>query len=83
MGYKKTLQQILKEPPPKELLYDEVCILLERLGYVEHENGSSHVVFRKAGCYSICLPRAGGSVVKQCYLRKIAEIIKNETEEPQ
>jgi len=73
MGYKEILGQLMEDPLPKEMSFDDVRLVLERHGYTLAENGSSHAVFRKKGCGSLTIPRRHGQSVKKVYLKKIRE----------
>ena len=48
MGTKKTLQQILSGTSDASIRFDDLCSVLESLGFAKRTRGSHHI-FRKAG----------------------------------
>lgn len=57
--------------------YDDLCVMLKRLGYEAHNSGSSHTIFRKAGCDLINIQNAGGKA-KAYQVRQIRAHLENQ-----
>ena len=59
MGAEKTLGRLLSGTADATIRFDDLCLLLERLGFEKRVRGSHHL-FRKAGVEEkINLQRAG------------------------
>jgi hypothetical protein len=61
MGAEKTLRRVLSGTADAAIRFDDLCGLLERLGFEKRVSGSHHV-FRKSGVETmINLQRDGGN----------------------
>ena len=61
-----------------DIRFEEIKKVLESFGYVmkQPKSGSSHYIFRKAGCSNICIPKH--HIIKKVYVLKVKEIIEKE-----
>lgn len=75
MGFRKIVKQLMKDPLPTEMPYEDVELVLTRCGYSLKENGSSHELFRKKGHMPLSVPKSSGQTVKQCYLDAVAKAV--------
>ena len=60
----------------KDLRFDELRKVLESYGY--KMNGSSHYIFRKAGCQPITIPKH--EPIKKVYVEMVKQIVESEVE---
>ena len=70
--WKKTLAKVMNGNADANLRYDDLCNLLNRLGYISRQHGGSHRVFRMAGRDLINLQNAGGKA-KSYQVRQVRE----------
>lgn len=61
---------------PKNIDFEDIRKLLEDAGYVCHNGGSSHYVFRKVGMPHITIPFA--KPIKAIYVKQVLEILENQ-----
>ena len=64
----------------KDLRFDELRKVLESYGYKMNapRSGSSHYIFRKAGCQSIAIPKH--EPIKKVYVEMVKQIVESEVE---
>ena len=63
----------------KDLRFDELRKVLESYGYQmsNPRGGSSHYVFRKAGCCPITIPKH--EPIKKVYVEMVRQVVESET----
>jgi hypothetical protein len=72
MGYwKKTLERLMTGQSDANIRHDEMCQLLNRLGYISKQSGR-HNIFRKPGFDLINLQNSGGKA-KSYQVRQVRE----------
>lgn len=77
MSAAKTLRQVLSGTSDASIRFDDVCVLLESLGFDKRVRGSHHL-FRKTGVEErINLQRDGGQAKPYQIKQVRAMIIKN------
>lgn len=64
----------------KDLRFDELRKVLESYGYKMNapRSGSSHYIFRKAGCQPITIPKH--ELIKKVYVEMVKQIVESEVE---
>ena len=64
----------------KDMRFSELKKVLEKYGYAMHvpKGGSSHVTFRKKGCFPITIPKH--EPIKKVYVEKVKRVIESEGE---
>ena len=64
----------------KDLRFDELRKVLESYGYEMNapRSGSSHYIFRKAGCCPITIPKH--EPVKKVYVEMVRQVVESEEE---
>lgn len=64
----------------KELRFDELRKVLESYGYQMYapRSGSSHYIFRKAGCRPITIPKH--EPIKKVYVELVKQVVESEAE---
>ena len=72
----KLIQKLLASPP--EVRFEEVCTLLEGLGFHEARSKGSHHIFRDELGRQLTIPKTGGQKVKRPYIQKIVELLNLE-----
>ena len=65
----------------KDLRFEELRRVLESYGYMMNapRSGSSHCIFRKAGCSPITIPKH--EPVKKVYIEMVRRIVESEAED--
>jgi predicted RNA binding protein YcfA (HicA-like mRNA interferase family) len=58
---------------PKDVPFEDIKKLLERYGYICHNSGGSHFVFRKEFCETIVIPYH--KPIKAIYIKHVLEIL--------
>ena len=66
---------------PKDMRFDEVKKVLINYGYKmeQPKGGSSHYIFRKAGCETITIPKHDS--VKWVYVKMVKEVVEGTSDE--
>lgn len=72
MSKKDKLIKAMKNNP-KNILFEDIKKLLEDYGYVCHNSGGSHFVFRKENTVSIVIPYH--KPIKAIYVKHVLEIL--------
>ena len=74
--WEKLLSRILSLQ--KSIRFDELCKVLESYGYRMSvpKGGSSHYVFRKAGCQPITIPKH--EPIKKVYVEMVRQVVESE-----
>lgn len=74
--WEKLLSRILSLQ--KNIRFDELCKVLESYGYrmSAPKGGSSHYVFRKAGCQPITIPKH--EPIKKVYVEMVRQVVESE-----
>lgn len=64
----------------KDIRFDELRKVLESYGYKMNapRSGSSHYIFRKAGCQPITIPKH--EPIKKVYVEMVKQIVESEVE---
>jgi hypothetical protein len=70
--WKKTLTKVMSGRADSNIRYDDLCLLLRRLGYTPSQAGGSHRVFRFEGRDFINLQDAGG-MAKSYQVRQVRD----------
>ena len=74
MGAEKTLERVLSGTADAAIRFDELCQLLERLGFEKRVRGSHHL-FRKTGVEErVNLQRAGANA-KPYQVKQVRSVI--------
>ena len=73
-NWEKTLAQVLEGQSDANVRHDDLCHLLERLGFTKRQSGS-HGIFKKPGTELINLQNAGGKA-KAYQVRQVRETLK-------
>jgi hypothetical protein len=76
-NWKKTLEKLMTGQSDANIEYKDLCILLNRLGYVSKHSGS-HNIFRKSGFDLINLQESGGKA-KPYQVRQVRDQLKAQT----
>ena len=71
-NWKKTLTNVMSGRADANIRYDDLCLLLCRLGYTPSQTGGSHRVFRFEGRDFINLQGAGG-MAKSYQVRQVRD----------
>ena len=71
-NWKKTLAKVMSGTADANIRYDDLCLLLSRLGYTASQRGGSHRVFRFVGRDFINLQAAGG-MAKSYQVRQVRD----------
>jgi hypothetical protein len=72
--YEKLLFQILRGTSDTNILFDDLCNLLKRLGFEERIRGSHHV-FRKEGVLDKINLQRDGNKAKAYQVRQVRKVI--------
>ncbi len=72
MSQKVKLLKAMKNNP-KDVPFEDIKKLLESYGYVCHNSGGSHFVFRKEFCEHIVIPYH--KPIKAIYVKHVLEIL--------
>ena len=75
-NWKKTLERLMTGQSDANIRHDEMCQLLNRLGYISKQSGS-HNIFRKPGFDLINLQNSGGKA-KSYQVRQVREQLKKQ-----
>lgn len=67
----KAIQRIINNP--KNVSFENLDKILRGIGYESRNNGSSHFVYSKAGCFPITIPKH--KPVKEIYVKKVIELL--------
>jgi predicted RNA binding protein YcfA (HicA-like mRNA interferase family) len=73
--YEKVLQRILKGDADANISFDDLCYLLERLGFEKGGGKGSHRNYRMKGVREILTLQPQGNKAKQYQVRLVREII--------
>lgn len=75
----KLIAEILSKSP--NLRFEELYKVLIKIGYTasQPKGGSSHYIFRKAGCVSITIPKH--TPLKRVYIELVADAVRAYFEE--
>jgi hypothetical protein len=76
-NWRKTLEKLMMGQSDANIDFDNLCSLLNRLGYARKQNGS-HNMFRKPGFDLINLQNSGGKA-KPYQVRQIRDQLKTQT----
>lgn len=70
----KLIDAILEKD--KNLRFDDLCKVLERIGYQKEQprSGSSHFTFRKKGCYPITIPKQ--QPMRRVYIEAVSNAVR-------
>ena len=71
----KILEKVMSGNSDANIRFDDVCILLSRLGFTVRKRGS-HVIFQKGAAYINLQDRQG--MVKEYQVRQIRETLQKE-----
>ena len=74
MGTKKTLQQILSGTSDASIRFDDLCSVLETLGFAKRTKGSHHI-FRKAGVEEKINLQRDGNNAKPYQVKQVRAIV--------
>ncbi len=74
-SWKKTLAKVMGGTADANIRYNDLCVLLSRLGYTASQGGGSHRVFRLQGRDLINLQDAGG-MAKSYQVRQVRDQLK-------
>jgi predicted RNA binding protein YcfA (HicA-like mRNA interferase family) len=74
-NWQKTLEQVLDGNRDANIRFNDLCHLLERLGFTARQAGGSHCIFKKPNTDLINLQNAGGKA-KAYQVRQVREILK-------
>jgi len=72
--YEKLLLQILRGSSDRNISFDDLCKLLENLGFEKHIRGSHHV-FSKEGVEELINLQRVGDKAKAYQVRQVRQII--------
>jgi len=72
--YEKQLQQVLRGTSDTNILFNDLCQLLLRLGFEERVRGSHHV-FRKAGVEARINLQKDGDKAKAYQVRQVRDVL--------
>ncbi len=76
-NWKKTLEKLMMGQSDANIECEDLCNLLNRLGYISKQSGS-HNIFRKPGYDLINLQNSGGKA-KPYQVRQVRDQLKNQT----
>jgi hypothetical protein len=76
-NWKKTLEKLMAGQSDANIDYEDLCNLLNRLGYISKQSGS-HNIFRKPGLDLINLQNSGGKA-KPYQVRQVRDQLKTQT----
>lgn len=71
----KTFEKVMSGEADANIPYDDLCSLLERLGFVSRQRGSSHRTF-KFGAAFVNLQRGSAGKAKPYQVRQVREGLK-------
>jgi predicted RNA binding protein YcfA (HicA-like mRNA interferase family) len=74
VGAEKTLSRLLGGKADSAIRFDELCLLLERLGFEKRVRGSHHV-FRRVGVEEMINLQRDGSTAKPYQVRQVRAVI--------
>ena len=72
--FEKVLHRVLSEKSDANIHFDDLCLLLKRLGFEERIHGSHHN-FRREGVQKILTLQPHGNKAKTYQVRQVREII--------
>jgi hypothetical protein len=74
--YAKLLDRLLGGSSDRSFRFDDLCILLERLGFAEHRRPGSHRIFTREDIAEILnlQPRRGGEA-KSYQVRQVRDVV--------
>ena len=72
--FEKVLERVLSGESDANIAFDDLCYLLERLGFKEHISGGHHN-FRRGGVREIVTIQPQGNKAKRYQVRQVREII--------
>jgi predicted RNA binding protein YcfA (HicA-like mRNA interferase family) len=73
--YEKVLQRVLSGKADANIPFDDLCYLLERLGFEEGGGKGSHRNYRRGGVREILTLQPQGNKAKRYQVRQVREII--------
>lgn len=73
--YEKVLQRVLSGEADANISFDDLCYLLERLGFAEGSGKGSHRNYRMKGVREILTLQPQGNKAKRYQVRQVREII--------
>jgi len=71
----KTLQRLLSGKSDAALRFDDLCVLLERLGFEKRVRGSHHL-FRKSGVEEMINLQRDGKTAKPYQVKQVRAVIR-------
>ena len=74
MGAEKTLRRLLSGTADTAIRFDELCLLLESLGFEKRVRGSHHL-FRKSGVTEMINLQREGSQAKPYQVKQVRAVI--------
>ena len=74
MGAEKTLRRILSGTADAAIRFDELCLLLESLGFAKRVRGSHHL-FRKSGVAEMINLQREGAQAKPYQVKQVRAVI--------
>ena len=74
MAAKKTLRQVLSGTSDASIRFDDLCSLLENIGFVKRTKGS-HNVFRKAGVEERINVQRDGNNAKPYQVKQVRAVM--------
>ena len=74
LGAAKTLQRLLSGTSDQTIRFDDLCVLLERLGFDKRVKGSHHL-FRKAGVEEHINIQRDGNNAKPYQVRQVRDVV--------
>ena len=72
--FEKVRERVLSGESDANIAFDDLCYLLERLGFKEHVSGGHHN-FRREGVREIVTIQPQGNKAKRYQVRQVREII--------
>jgi predicted RNA binding protein YcfA (HicA-like mRNA interferase family) len=73
--YEKVLQRVLSGEADANISFDDLCYLLERLGFAEGGGKGSHRNYRMKGVREILTLQSDGNKAKRYQVRQVRDII--------
>jgi predicted RNA binding protein YcfA (HicA-like mRNA interferase family) len=72
--FEKVFQRVLGGESDANIPFNDLCLLLKRLGFEEHISGSHHN-FRREGVRKILTLQPQGSKAKRYQVRQVREVV--------
>ncbi len=72
----KTFEKVMSGHTDASISYDDLCSLLERLGFISRQHGTSHRKFRH-GTTFLNLQEGNGGKAKPYQVRQVREALQN------